>query len=116
MELGDLTAFGSRDSRTTGLQLEEQGSELFGLLCLSLPWWVEQRLQTQRLWGHWTWPEEGTTGVSAHAFVCVLGGWCYDKLGGTSPASRGRCCFSTGFLLVNRTGPGHALDQNKILT
>lgn len=32
MELGDLTTFASRDSRTTGLQLEEQGSKLFGLL------------------------------------------------------------------------------------
>lgn len=32
MELGDLTTFASRDSRTTGLKLEEQGSKLFGLL------------------------------------------------------------------------------------
>ena len=100
--------FVSRDSRTTGLQLGEQGSELFALLVPLLALVGGAEVANSKASGALDMARGGNhRGKHTCICVCILGGWCYDKLEGTSPASRGRCCFSTGFLLVNRTGPGH---------
>lgn len=74
--------FISRDSRTTGLQLEEQGRKrLCGLLLPSpCPGGCMGGCKLKGFRG--TAHGERTTGAERTCIcVCVLGGWCYDKLG-----------------------------------
>lgn len=55
MDLGQ-TVFIGRDSRTTGLQLERAGSELCGLLLLSLAGGCIGGIHKLKGFrGHWTW-------------------------------------------------------------
>ena len=73
--------FVSRDSRITGLQLGEQGSKLFALLVSLFALVGGAEVANSKASGALDLARGGNhRGERMCICVCILGGWCYDKL------------------------------------